>query len=96
MANKTYIDAFDPEGKSGSVCEKCGLCLQQCPVMKMEKAACREQRAITYQAMSGTLLGDPICHATRSDAICVVPILPLTCKLNISMLNVQEDNFLSP
>ena len=37
MARKTYIDAFDPEKKSKSVCEKCGLCLQQCPVMKMEK-----------------------------------------------------------
>jgi Fe-S oxidoreductase len=38
MANKSYIDAFDPEGKSQSVCETCGLCLQQCPVMKMEEA----------------------------------------------------------
>ena len=38
MARKTYIDAFDPEGKSRNVCEKCGLCLQECPVMKMEKA----------------------------------------------------------
>jgi len=37
MARKTYIDAFDPEGKSRTVCEKCGLCLQQCPVMKLEK-----------------------------------------------------------
>ena len=38
MAAKTYLDAFDPEGKSRSVCEKCGLCLQKCPVMKMDKA----------------------------------------------------------
>ena len=37
MASKTYIDAFDPEGKSRNVCKTCGLCLQQCPVMKMEK-----------------------------------------------------------
>jgi Fe-S oxidoreductase len=38
MARKTYIDAFDSEEKSRNVCAKCGLCLQQCPVMKMEKA----------------------------------------------------------
>jgi Fe-S oxidoreductase len=38
MIGKTYIDAFDPEGTSRSVCEKCGLCLQQCPVMKMKEA----------------------------------------------------------
>jgi len=37
LARKTYIDAFDPEGKSWTVCEECGLCLQQCPVMKMGK-----------------------------------------------------------
>lgn len=33
MTDKSYIDVFDPEG----ICEKCGLCLQQCPVMKMDK-----------------------------------------------------------
>lgn len=38
MSNKTYIDAFDPEKKSRSVCNTCGLCLQKCPVMKMGKA----------------------------------------------------------
>jgi len=38
MPSKSYIDAFDPEGKSERVCETCGICLQQCPVMKMEKA----------------------------------------------------------
>jgi len=43
MAGKTYIDAFDPEGKSEGVCETCGLCLQQCPVMKMEEAQSRAE-----------------------------------------------------
>ena len=43
MANKTYIDAFDPEGKSQNVCEKCGKCLQQCPVMKMEASESRKE-----------------------------------------------------
>jgi Fe-S oxidoreductase len=45
MGNKTYIDAFDPEGKSQNVCEKCGKCLQQCPVMKMEKLESRIEMA---------------------------------------------------
>ncbi|MCG6911093.1 MAG: (Fe-S)-binding protein [Deltaproteobacteria bacterium] len=43
MTAKTYIDAFDPEGKSLSTCETCGLCLQRCPVMKMEKEASRAE-----------------------------------------------------
>lgn len=38
MAEKTYINAFDPDGKSKRVCASCGMCLQQCPVMQMGKA----------------------------------------------------------
>lgn len=37
MPNKTYIDAFDPEEKSLTTCANCGVCLQRCPVMKMDK-----------------------------------------------------------
>lgn len=37
MASKSYIDAFDPEGKSEQICATCGICLQKCPVMKMGK-----------------------------------------------------------
>jgi Fe-S oxidoreductase len=43
MASTTYIDAFDPEGKSQEVCETCGLCLQRCPVMKMDQADSRAE-----------------------------------------------------
>jgi Fe-S oxidoreductase len=43
MVAKTYMDAFDPEGKSQNVCETCGLCLQKCPVMKMDKAESRAE-----------------------------------------------------
>ena len=43
MANKTYLDAFDPDGQSRNVCEACGLCLQQCPVMKMGKEESRAE-----------------------------------------------------
>ena len=38
MESKAFIDAFDPEEKSEDICQYCGLCLQQCPVMKMQKA----------------------------------------------------------
>lgn len=36
-ANKSYIDAYNPKGKNLDVCRRCGLCLQRCPVMKMDK-----------------------------------------------------------
>ncbi len=37
MANTTYIDAFIPEGKEDESCINCGICLQKCPVLKMDK-----------------------------------------------------------
>jgi len=37
MPNITYLDAFDPGKKSETTCLSCGLCLQKCPVMKMDK-----------------------------------------------------------
>lgn len=37
MISKSYIDAFIPEGKEGESCINCGICLQRCPVMKMDK-----------------------------------------------------------
>jgi len=37
VPNTSYIDAFDPEKKSETTCQNCGLCLQKCPVMKMDK-----------------------------------------------------------
>jgi Fe-S oxidoreductase len=37
MISTTYLDAFIPAGKDDKSCVNCGLCLQKCPVMKMEK-----------------------------------------------------------
>ena len=37
MVSKSYIDAFDPEGKSEKTCRTCGICLQKCPVMNMSE-----------------------------------------------------------
>ena len=47
---KSYIHAFDPEGKGKKFCKNCGLCLQQCPVMKMDK---EEARAEQERLLSG-------------------------------------------
>jgi Fe-S oxidoreductase len=45
MKDGSYINAFDPEGKSETLCEKCGLCLQRCPVMRMGKEEARAEQA---------------------------------------------------
>jgi Fe-S oxidoreductase len=36
MVSKTYLDGFIPAGAAHNECIKCGICLQKCPVMKME------------------------------------------------------------
>ena len=50
MISKSYLDAFIPEGKSSDVCVNCGICLQKCPVMKMEKD---ESRAEMRRRLNG-------------------------------------------
>jgi Fe-S oxidoreductase len=36
MVSSTYLDGFIPAGAARSECTRCGICLQNCPVMKME------------------------------------------------------------
>ena len=36
MVSKTYLDGFIPAGADHNECSKCGICLQNCPVMQME------------------------------------------------------------
>ncbi|MBN1473878.1 MAG: (Fe-S)-binding protein [Syntrophaceae bacterium] len=43
MVSKSYIDAFIPAGKDDKTCINCGICLQKCPVMKMDKAESKEE-----------------------------------------------------
>ena len=43
MVSKSYIDAFIPAGKDDKVCINCGICLQKCPVMKMDKTESKEE-----------------------------------------------------
>lgn len=38
MVSKSYIDAFNFQNKNSNGCVNCGICLQKCPVMRMEKA----------------------------------------------------------
>ena len=37
MVSNTYLDGFIPAGADHNECTKCGICLQNCPVMKMEQ-----------------------------------------------------------
>ncbi len=37
MVSKTYLDGFVPAGADHHECTRCGKCLQNCPVMKMEQ-----------------------------------------------------------
>ena len=37
MVSKSYMDGFIPAGAKQDECIKCGICLQKCPVMKMEQ-----------------------------------------------------------
>jgi Fe-S oxidoreductase len=37
MKDRSYIDAFDRKGKSEKICTSCGLCLQKCTIMHMDK-----------------------------------------------------------
>ena len=50
MTSKSYIDAFIPEGKADTACLNCGLCLQKCPVMKMDK---EESKAEIQRLING-------------------------------------------
>ncbi|MBN2039885.1 MAG: (Fe-S)-binding protein [Spirochaetes bacterium] len=50
MASNTYLDGFIPEGADINECVKCGICLQNCPVMKMEK---EEAKAEIGRLISG-------------------------------------------
>jgi len=36
MVSNNYLDGFIPAGAARQECIKCGICLQNCPVMKME------------------------------------------------------------
>ena len=45
MKSGSYIDAFDPDGRSEKLCKNCGLCLQKCPVMQMGKEEARAEHA---------------------------------------------------
>ena len=45
MVSSSYINAFIPEGKNDSQCPNCGICLQKCPVMKMDKEESKAEMA---------------------------------------------------
>ena len=50
MVSNTYMDGFIPAGADQNECIKCGTCLQNCPVMKMEL---EESRAEIVRLIEG-------------------------------------------
>lgn len=45
MTANSYIDAFIPTGASDKACVNCGICLQKCPVMKMDAEESKKEMA---------------------------------------------------
>jgi Fe-S oxidoreductase len=43
MVSKTYLDGFIPAGAGKNECQKCGICLQKCPVMQMAPAEAKAE-----------------------------------------------------
>ncbi|MGD9161802.1 MAG: (Fe-S)-binding protein [Desulfobacteraceae bacterium] len=43
MVSNSYLDGFIPAGADHDECIKCGACLQNCPVMKMEQEEARAE-----------------------------------------------------
>ncbi len=50
MVSKNYLDGFIPAGGSISECVKCGICLQKCPVMKLDQ---KEAKAEITRLING-------------------------------------------
>ncbi|MBN1375072.1 MAG: (Fe-S)-binding protein [Dehalococcoidia bacterium] len=51
MTSKSYIEAFDPQCKSSNICANCGICLQKCPIMRMDRPESLSEMA---SLLSGT------------------------------------------
>lgn len=63
MPSKSYIDAFDPGKKSETACLNCGLCLQKCPVMKMD-------RKESIREMARLLKGEETERVSKECTLC--------------------------
>ena len=50
MVSSTYLDGFIPAGAARNECTRCGSCLQNCPVMKMEKEEAQAEIVRLIQA----------------------------------------------
>ena len=61
---KSYIHAFDSEGKSKEFCKNCGICLRKCPVMKMgkEEARAEQERLLNSEKPLRVLSECTLCY----------------------------------
>ncbi len=48
LASKSYIDGFDHEGKSSSICKNCGMYMQKCLVMRMDRQEVQSEITLNF------------------------------------------------
>ena len=68
MISKSYIDAFIPDGKNDNACVTCGICLQKCPVMRMDKEESRQEfsRLLAGEDTERVLSECTFCYSCNS------------------------------
>ncbi|MFO7568847.1 MAG: (Fe-S)-binding protein [Smithellaceae bacterium] len=68
MISRSYIDAFIPEGKNDDACVTCGICLQKCPVMKMDKDESKAEfkRLLANEPTKRVLSECTFCYSCNS------------------------------
>jgi Fe-S oxidoreductase len=90
MNERSYINAFDPEGKSEKYCARCGLCLQQCPVMGMapDEARAEHARLRNGEATLRVLKECTFCY--NCNRICPHDMNPLALVMERVAESIQE------
>lgn len=88
MISKNYIDAFIPDGKKDDACLTCGICLQKCPVMRMDKEESRQefQRLLAGEETKRVLNECTFCYSCNS--YCPQGLRPY----NLIMQRIVEKN----
>ena len=90
MVSKSYIDAFIPAGKNATECVNCGLCLQKCPVMKMEKEESKAEmkRLLNNEEPKRVLNECTFCYSCNH--YCPQGLKPYALFLELMVAKKQE------
>ena len=69
MVSKTYLEGFIPAGAKQKECLKCGICLQNCPVMKMgqEESEAEMTRLINAEETKRVLNECTFCFSCNNN-----------------------------